>query len=125
MLALNVFDPSLSYIAEHLGPLGTALCKHAEFHHQPSQRRVVVWSTRKYDPAAQILTEERIYEELDQEGRVVQRTYAPFSVRWFYRYEMEHLFSLAGFTVEALYGDFRQGQFRHGGEQVWIVRPQG
>ena len=35
---------------------------------------------------------------------------------------MEHLLELSGFVVEALYGGFDRGPFRHGGEQVWVAR---
>lgn len=36
--------------------------------------------------------------------------------------EMRHLLELSGYKVEALYGDFQRGPFRHGGEQVWVTR---
>jgi len=37
---------------------------------------------------------------------------------------MRHLLELEGFTVEALYGNFRGGAFGPGGEQVWVARPR-
>jgi SAM-dependent methyltransferase len=63
-----------------------------------------------------------IFQERAAAGRVGARLYAPLMLRWVYRYEMQHLLELAGFRIEALYGDFRRGPFRHGGEQVWIAR---
>ena len=76
---------------------------------------------RRYDAATQTIDEERIFEELEA-GQVVSRTHAPISLRWVYRYEMEHLLELSGFVVEALHGGFDRGPFRHGGEQVWVAR---
>ena len=121
-LVLNIFDPRLETIAAHLGTLGTALKRLREFTHPETGRRVVVWEARHYDPAQQILEEERIFEELDADGKVVAKTYAPLRLRWVYRYEMQHLLELSGFAIEALYGSFERGPFRHGGEQIWVAR---
>ena len=121
-LVLNIFDPRLETIAAHLGTLGAALKKFREFTHPETGRRVVVWEARHYDPVQQIIEEEHIIEELDADGRVVAKTFAPLRLRWVYRYEMQHLMELSGFAVEALYGSYERGPFRHGGEQIWVAR---
>jgi hypothetical protein len=56
-----------------------------------------------------------------EDGRVVSKVNIPFTLRWAYRYEMQHLFELCGFKVEALYGDFNRGEFKYGGEQIWVT----
>ena len=61
-------------------------------------------------------------EELDDNGKVLTKTYSPLRLRYLYRYEMRYLLELCGFKVEALYGDFQREAFRYGGEQVWVVR---
>ncbi len=121
-LVFNIFDPRLDKIVAHLGTLGSALQKDSEFRHPETGRRVVVWVTLHYDPTQQIIEEERIFEELDADGRVVAKTYAPLTLRWVYRYEMQHLLELSGFAVEALYGSYERGPFRYGGEQIWVAR---
>ena len=88
-------------------------------------KRAAGWSSGK--PATTIRCSrssrrERIFEELDADGRVVAKTYAPLTLRWVYRYEMQHLLELSGLAVEALYGSYERGPFRHGGEQVWVAR---
>ena len=55
---------------------------------------------------------------------MISKTYAPLTLRYVYRYEMQHLLELCGYKIEALYGDFRRGLFRYGGEQIWIARRQ-
>ena len=120
-LVFKIFDPRLEMIASHLGQGGQALEKESEFTHPETGRQVVEWVRRRYDAANQTIDEERILEELEA-GQVVSRTHAPISLRWVYRYEMEHLLELSGFVVEALYGGFDRGPFRHGGEQVWVAR---
>ena len=119
-LVFNIFDPRLEMIASHLGQ-PAALEKESEFTHPETGRQVVEWVRRRFDAASQTIDEERVLEEV-QDGQVVSRTHAPISLRWVYRYEMEHLLELSGFAVEALYGGFDRGPFRHGGEQVWVAR---
>jgi SAM-dependent methyltransferase len=121
-LIFNVFDPNLELIAASLGPLGSALKKDSEFIHPDTGHRVVVWFAGHIDPERQILDAHFIFEELDEEGKVLAKTYSPLTLRYVYRYEMRYLLELCGYKVEALYGDFRRGPFRYGGEQVWVVR---
>jgi SAM-dependent methyltransferase len=122
LLIFNIFDPRLDTIAAHSGPFGTALKKVSEFIHPETGRRFAVWDTRQYDAERQVISQYFIYEELDDEGRVVSKTYAPLTLRYIFRYEMQHLLELCGYKVEALYGDFRRGPFRYGGEQIWVAR---
>jgi hypothetical protein len=53
---------------------------------------------------------------------MVKRTYAPLTLRYTYRFEMQHLLEICGFEVESLYGDFHRNPFGQAGEQVWITR---
>lgn len=34
---------------------------------------------------------------------------------------MQYLLELCGYRIEALYGGFQRGPFRHNGEQIWIA----
>jgi hypothetical protein len=121
-LILNIFDPRLDLIVGQQGPLGTAQKKDWDFVHPDTGHRIVGWTTIQYDIERQMIEEERIFEELDGEGRVTSRTYSPLTLRYVYRYEMQYLLELCGYQVEALYGDFQRGPFRAGGEQIWVAR---
>ncbi len=121
-LIMNNFDPRLDIIAEHTGILGNALKKDDEFVQPRTRRHVIVWDSRSYDPANQLVDQLFIFEELDEMGRSLKRTASSYTLRYIYRYEMEYLFELSGFQVEALYGDFKRGPFHYGGEQIWVAR---
>ena len=121
-LVFNVFDPSIEIIAAYMRPLGGSLSQMGSFTHPETGRRVMVSGTRRYDPAEQTLEEHRFFEEVDDEGRVLSKTATPLYLRYVHRFEMQYLLELCGFEIEALYGDFRRGQFRHGREQVWVTR---
>lgn len=121
-LALNLFDPSHALIAAHSGSLGQAQVKIGDFDDPVTGHHVIVWESRKYGLELQTVTVERIFEACDVSGQAVSRTYGGFTLRYLHRYEMEYLLELCGFEVEALYGDFARGPFRHGIEQIWIAR---
>ena len=121
-LIINIFDPRLDWILEDSSYPESPLRKHHEFNHPDTGNRVVIWDTRRYDLERQLIDEDRIFEEIDRDGVVIQRSYAKWSLRWTYRHEMEYLLRLSGFKIEAVYGDFNRGPFRYGGEQVWLAR---
>jgi hypothetical protein len=68
------------------------------------------------DPAAQIL-EVTFRFEPDQDGgnKTVR-------LRWFYRYEIEHLLARAGFTDVTVYGGYDRRPWRPEGETVLVAR---
>lgn len=122
LLVLNVFDPRLDIIDAHAGRLGSAMKKRSEFVCRASGRRVVMWDSRRYDLGRQIVEQDLIFDELDEAGRVVSRSYSGYRLRYVYRQEMRYLLELCGFRVEALFGDFQRGPFHYGGEQIWVAR---
>lgn len=121
-LILNVFDPRLDTIAAHFGSLGSALKQVTEFTHPVTGRRVIVWDTRQYDPGEQRIDQYFVFEELDDEGRVVNKVFSSLVLRYVYRWEMQYLLELCGYQVEALYGDFWRSPFSYGREQIWVAR---
>jgi SAM-dependent methyltransferase len=120
-LVFNVFDPRYEAFVARSGPLGEVVTRLDEFAHPETGRRVVLYSSVRYDRVQQLLVEQRTFEDLDDEGRSVDRFHATLTLRYVFRYEMEHLLARCGFRVEALYGDFLRGPFVPGMEQVWVV----
>ena len=118
-LILNLFDPTEELVWDK-SP-ATALRYDTEFVHPATGRRVVAWYTRRYDIVQQIIQQQMVFDELDEAGTVVQRSYLPLTLRYSHRYEIHYLLELCEFEVEALYGGFRREEYR-GGEQLWIAR---
>jgi ubiquinone/menaquinone biosynthesis C-methylase UbiE len=115
-------DPRPDVIAARLSPLGTSLQKSDEFLRHATGHRVVVWRGREVDLERQLTKTLEILEELDPEGRVIERMHKTLTSRFTYRYEMHYLLELCGYSIEALYGDFRRGPFKPGGRQIWVAR---
>jgi ubiquinone/menaquinone biosynthesis C-methylase UbiE len=120
-LIFNIFDPRLDFIVAHSGVLGSAPTKDTEFIYPETGNRVIVWDTVQFYPEQQIIDQYFIFEELNNEGKVISKTYSKLILRYIYRYEMEHLLEIRGYKIKSLYGDFKRGPFKYGGEQIWVV----
>jgi SAM-dependent methyltransferase len=115
LLALDLFNPDLRALAGYNGELvfdkTFALA---------DGTRVQKFVAQHADTAAQIIYIHFIYDELDVEGRV-RRTMLPFTLRWLYRYELEHLLARAGFALEAVYGSYDLDEYRVESELMLAV----
>ena len=120
-LVINLFDPNLRILASNLGVNATASRKVGEVE-LANGDRVVAFSTRTTCTEEQRFEEDWVYERFSADGRSLWRRARKFTLRWFYRYEMEHLFELCGLEVEKLEGGFNGQPYKHGGEQIWTVK---
>jgi SAM-dependent methyltransferase len=121
--ALNFFNPDVSFIAEGAGSSRGAARIQQEFTDPETGNRVMVWATLGHDPVRQLIETYIIHDEVDAEGRLLERNYKPMRLRWIYRYEFEHLLCRCGFEVEALYGAFDRRPFTEMHQElIWIAR---
>lgn len=74
------------------------------------------------DLATQVMTVTMRHERWQGAAKVGEGT-SNLVVRWFYRYELEHLLARAGFLVEALYGTFDGRPYDAKGEMIFVTRP--
>lgn len=108
-LILNIFNPSITMIADWLGRADDWQARSAN---------PAIEEQHRYEPSAQVVRSAVSFK--DQEGR---RQKYEFSLRWVYRYEMEHLLELAGFDAIEVAGDFGGAPFDElATEMVWTAR---
>ncbi|MGH7292425.1 MAG: hypothetical protein ACREJT_14500, partial [Myxococcota bacterium] len=55
----------------------------------------------------QLMTVRFRYERW-RDGRLVGNEHATFQMRWFWRFELEHLLARAGFASVEIFGDFER-----------------
>lgn len=79
--------------------------------------QVYKWSVRTVDVAEQLQETLFIYEEIFPDGQT-RRTLCPFTIRFLWRGEGELMLRMAGFTVEAVWGDFQQALYHGGSEHL-------
>jgi SAM-dependent methyltransferase len=122
-LIFNVFVPDVKMMAERSSESGEAMTHLKEFLIPESGHRMMMWDSRHYRINEQMLESLFIYDEVDETGQVVRRSYKPLRLRWIYRYEAEHLLARSGFAVEALYGGFNRLPFdENSREMIWVAR---
>ncbi len=93
-----------------------------EVPHPDSNNPVTVSQAWAYEPATQTAFANTVWEERDVQGNLVQRwERGPVALHCIFRFEMEHLLSRAGFTVQALYGNFARAPLQNdSSEMIWV-----
>ncbi|MBK9973606.1 MAG: class I SAM-dependent methyltransferase [Planctomycetes bacterium] len=120
-LIVNLFDPNLHLLAANLSAHGNAARRVGEAS-TPDGGRITATAHRTACPEEQYFVEDWVFEKFDKQGNSQWRKSRVFSMRYFFRYEMEHLFELCGLRIEKLEGGFKGQPYKHGAEQVWTVR---
>jgi SAM-dependent methyltransferase len=123
--AFEVENPNIPMMAEWMtarrGTYGRR--PQRDFVHPETGRHIVSYGSIEYHPSAQRYTTHGIREELDGDGRVIERVHSSGTLRYFHRYEVEHMLARCGFEVEALYGDLRKGAYRSTSpDLIWVAR---
>ena len=124
--AFEVESPNIVAMAEWL------TSKNGTYQRRPNRdyrdpktgNRVESWGSAEYHPSVQQRVGHSFTDEVDEAGVVVRRQYGrPMTLRYFHRYEMEHLLARAGFVVEALYGDLHKNPYRgNSPDMIWVAR---
>jgi len=112
--AFDVFKPDLARMAQDEEPETEDL----RFEHEGDE--VVRTARVVRDGATQCMRVVFRYERR-RRGRPVGSESAEFVMRWFYRYELEHLMARAGFPDVAIYGDFDRSPVGAGSPSFVVV----
>jgi SAM-dependent methyltransferase len=123
-LVLDLFDPRLDVLAEAAeGPASLAETGRS---FEDARGR---WRERvaaRYDLESQIVDLTYVYEREPEGDRGAERSFERLRVRYFTRWEFEHLLARAGYEVETLYGSWEGGPPTPEGEDmIWIARKRG
>ena len=120
-IILDLFNPSLKALANQ--PTGEELDEEPEFS-MPDGRRVI----RRHMVAArdlfnQIIHTELVYYITHPDGRK-ERMVQAFPMRYFFKFEAEHLLARAGFEVEQVYADYDKSPYgsKYPGELIFVAR---
>lgn len=101
LLLLDLFNPDVARLTAVNGLMELA----DQWSDPATGAQVIKWCVRTVDWATQTQETLFIYEEIFPDGRN-QRTACPFTLRFLWQGEAELLLQMAGFTVEAVWGDF-------------------
>lgn len=110
--ALDVFDPKLSAMARLEEPESLAIT------FEENGQRMERWDTVRRDLSRQVLEVECRFKggPLGLEGSTM------LQLRWYYRFELEHLLARAGFTDLTFFGTFQREPWAAGKETIVLAR---
>ncbi len=112
--AFDVFNPKLAKMAQEADPETLDLT----FRHDGHETRRYATVTR--DRAHQVTRVTMRYVE-EREGGAPKETTVTFTMRWFWRYELEHLLHRAGFADVTIHGDFDRSPVGPGSPAFVVV----
>lgn len=120
-LVLDLFDPRIDILAEAAeGPAPLAGTGRSFVDGRGTWRERVA---ARYDLERQIVDLTYVYERAPDGGGTTERSFERLRVRYFTRWEFEHLLARAGYEVEALYGGWDGGPpTAEGEDMIWIAR---
>jgi ubiquinone/menaquinone biosynthesis C-methylase UbiE len=133
---------ALTNLARHLAPAGRLIVDLPAgdelVHQDPDARltleqtffdpdtghRVIKLVASRVDWARQRQEVTYVYDELLEDGEV-RRTVVPMTLRHVFRYELVLLLEKAGYSLEALYGDYDLSPYGEGGPRMIAVARRG
>jgi SAM-dependent methyltransferase len=114
--AFDVFKPRLERLAAASEP------EQEDARWREGEDEVVRSAAATRDHATQTMTVIMHYDRF-RNGQRVARDSTDFRMRWFHRYELEHLLARAGFTELTLYGNFDRSEYgADSPEMIWVAR---
>jgi SAM-dependent methyltransferase len=123
-LVVHLDPPDIPWLADLRREKGGVFEVAEQFQDPDTGRQVRALRAWSYEPSTQTATVQTVWEELDSDGRVVNRVErGPIRLHCVFRFEMEHLLARAGLEVEAVYGDFfRQELQDNSPDMIWIAK---
>jgi SAM-dependent methyltransferase len=115
-LAIDLFYPDPALLAEADG----RLYFEGEMVDDVTERTAQWYWRHEIDLAQQMRHLTYILDEIDEAG-LVRRAQIPFSLRFFYRYEMELLLRSSGFNGEAIYGSYELEPFNSHSQKMIVI----
>jgi SAM-dependent methyltransferase len=119
-VVIDVFNPSLAALTGEV--LGTEESAGPDFVTPDGRRVVHTHRISSRDTHRQVLNVELIYTITRPDGRCERAVHA-LPLRYFFRYELEHLLVRAGFVIEAVYADYEKNPYgsKSPGELIFVA----
>jgi SAM-dependent methyltransferase len=120
-LVFDLFNPSLDLLVNH--PLGVETNHEPEFITPDGRAVVRCYRAVAQDRFQQTGLHELIYDISHPDGRKERLVHA-FTLRYLFRFEVEHLLARAGFAVEHLYSDYAGNPYgvEYPGDLIFVAK---
>jgi len=116
VLIFDVYNPNFKFILE-----GNWQWKKDDEMNLPGvKQKVLVEFRNRYDMAEQMM-----YQDFRFNYPNGKKEIFPIQMRFFFRFEIEHLLKIVGFKIKNLYGNFQKEKFKNNSsEMIWEVTPE-
>lgn len=120
-MILDLFNPSLDLLVNR--PSGVEMVEGPPFETPDGRSVTRSFKVSNPDRFEQVNDIELIYDVTHRDGRRERQVHA-FRMRYFFRYEAEHLLARSGFAVEQLYAGYDRSAYgsTYPGELIFIAR---
>ncbi len=112
--AFDVFNPKLDRAYELSEP------EAGDLRFRVDEHEVVRYVSLRRDPARQMIEALMRFETLEH-GQPIKNETELIRMRWFTRFELEHLMARAGYQNVEIYGDFDRSPVEHGSPELVVV----
>jgi SAM-dependent methyltransferase len=122
-LIIHLDHQSVSWLGDLVRDKGGVFEKAEEFVNPVTSRPIHTCRAWSYEPSTQTAIAQTVWEEKDEDGCTVDRwASGPIKFHCLFRYEMEHLLALTGFSVKEIYGNFfREPLHDQSEEMIWVA----
>ncbi len=123
-IVVHVDHLNVQWLGDRMKENGGVHKEVGRFIHPGTGRSIQTLKAWSYEPSTQTATAHTIWRETTVEGQAAsQWERGPIPLHCLFPFEMEHLLSLAGLSVEAVYGDFFRTELRDDSEEmIWIAK---
>ncbi len=120
-IILDIFNPSLKALVNQ--PTGEEMAEEPEFVMPDGRRIIRRHKVASRDLSNQIIHSELIYYITHPDGRK-ERLVQAFPMRYFFKFEGEHLLARTGFELEQVYADYDKSPYgsKYPGELIFVAR---
>ena len=117
--AFNVFHPSLTYMAQHTGPLA-GVWRWTGTYPLPSGGWVVQSEANSYDTVAQVVHSLHRYDEFGATGTLERTSMLRLHLAYLFPSDIRRLLEAAGFREIAIKGGFDGREFSEDGQELVV-----
>lgn len=117
--ALNVFHPSLEFMAQHAGALA-GVWRWRETHTLPGGRCVVRSEANRYDTVRQVVHSQHRFEEFGPDDALTRSTLHRLELAYLYPADIRQLLTEAGFANVTINGGFDGGEFSRDTDELVV-----
>ena len=117
-LVFDIFVPDLNMMVQE----GDVPFHFRDVTDPSTGKQIVLWNQASYDAYTQVMSIRTTIEYLDYYGRVSDKIYRDFALRYIFRWETYHLLRTCGYDILALYGDFKRQDFdENSANMIWVA----